>query len=866
MKNQKNQEKIGPESDDKGDEIRENTSHASFDIEKMTDENYQTLMSESNKIIRELHGDKNEKYRENTRKLQALLEHYRQLNTQSQNVIQEMSNKISESEGKIQQAIQISQRDQDTIKNLQDEVKSAWKLADAARNREEETHFLLKTAKEKLMTYEKQSTKLVKKEDQSDELPENLQTLKQGLHIERDRLQAEVEELNKRITLHRLYTVEVEKKTFDSQQEFQKLVTEIDEISNEQFKDRRQLEKVQLSLNEVIAEREMLAEDLKHFKEIASLRNQENVKLQNEVSELSMKLEKVRENLKVTTNKLTMQTKELKKMKELKDKISADFIVKDNLLKLKEDQNKAINILNAQLIKDKEILMKRLTIVSENVSAREQEIIKLKTMQLTLEKEIESSIKAFNKEKKYSEKLQREKNSFHNDFIKAQQINTELQGKLSFFEQQMKDLETELKSQLQIQDNLKAETAKVGKERDKCFDEYQLIETKLEDANLSIETKINQIEELKETINQMQLNINQVQRLFDEASTERYAFQREVEQFKKEVAIKNDRLKSSAFEIEKLRNDAQVKSMELNHLNKIVEKSKKENQSLKVQIQKLREKIENVKEELQSSKIENSQLRKTIIEDEQSVIKLRKCKDEILHEKDLIGTQLVNRNDEIKVLKEKISIQQTALDRGDAEYQKRLNDIRLLKIEIQNLTSKCDILTRDAMKTADMRQEVLQLNRALTQERVKGKAFEEDLLTPTNVHRWRKLHGDDPDKLELLEKTHALQNLLLLKSNEALDREHLLDQYKQLLESMKIYIEKAPCKMETQSELNKTRNDLTNMTRKWKALTAELRVMENEIKARDCTIQMLTNELDQVKNELFTWKKKFIKTTGDCPI
>lgn len=94
---------------------------------------------------------------------------------------------------------------------------------------------------------------------------------------------------------------------------------------------------------------------------------------------------------------------------------------------------------------------------------------------------------------------------------------------------------------------------------------------------------------------------------------------------------------------------------------------------------------------------------------------------------------------------------------GEAQYQKRLDDIRLLKIEIANLRSQRNLLTRGLANTADMRQEVLQLNRALTQERVRAKALEQEMMTPMNIHRWRKLSGKDPDKMELIQKIHGLQ-------------------------------------------------------------------------------------------------------------
>lgn len=94
---------------------------------------------------------------------------------------------------------------------------------------------------------------------------------------------------------------------------------------------------------------------------------------------------------------------------------------------------------------------------------------------------------------------------------------------------------------------------------------------------------------------------------------------------------------------------------------------------------------------------------------------------------------------------------------GNSQYNDRLEDIKLLKIEIQNLRSQRNLLARGISNTVDMRQEVLQLNRVIVQERVRAKALENEMTTPMNVHRWRKLGGIDPDKAHLLTKIQTLQ-------------------------------------------------------------------------------------------------------------
>lgn len=87
----------------------------------------------------------------------------------------------------------------------------------------------------------------------------------------------------------------------------------------------------------------------------------------------------------------------------------------------------------------------------------------------------------------------------------------------------------------------------------------------------------------------------------------------------------------------------------------------------------------------------------------------------------------------------------------------QMDDIKLLKIEVQNTRYKNDLLTRNVANTIDMRQEALQLHRNLTLERVKSKALEEEMRSPMNIHRWRQLGGRDPEKLDLIVKIQTLQ-------------------------------------------------------------------------------------------------------------
>jgi len=55
---------------------------------------------------------------------------------------------------------------------------------------------------------------------------------------------------------------------------------------------------------------------------------------------------------------------------------------------------------------------------------------------------------------------------------------------------------------------------------------------------------------------------------------------------------------------------------------------------------------------------------------------------QIMNERDILGAQLMRKNNELSLLYEKLNILQHTLHEGEAQYDQRLEDIRLLKLEI----------------------------------------------------------------------------------------------------------------------------------------------------------------------------------------
>lgn len=209
--------------------------------------------------------------------------------------------------------------------------------------------------------------------------------------------------------------------------------------------------------------------------------------------------------------------------------------------------------------------------------------------------------------------------------------------------------------------------------------------------------------------------------------------------------------------MEQMKKIIDSKDLEILRQNKHIEKVEKEKQLILKDVQQLQVQLQHTRSEMKEKQMECDRLTKSIYECEDKNVHLTKQLEMVNNQRDILNVKLMEHAEEIASLNEKLLNAQSALNRSEVQYANRLDDIRLLKIEIGNLRSQSNTLGRGLANTSDMRQEVLQLNRSLTQERIKTKALEQEMTTPMNVHRWRELQGKDPEKMELIDKVQTLQ-------------------------------------------------------------------------------------------------------------
>ena len=174
---------------------------------------------------------------------------------------------------------------------------------------------------------------------------------------------------------------------------------------------------------------------------------------------------------------------------------------------------------------------------------------------------------------------------------------------------------------------------------------------------------------------------------------------------------------------------------------------------------------------------------------------------------------------------EKTKIQQSTLMKGEEHYRGRLDDIRVMKLELAKMRREKRILLQSVNSCDELRRQVFATQRELLRERTRCRALEEELENPMNIHRWRRLEGSDPSSFELIQQVHALQKRLIQKTEEIANKEFVIRERETVYVELREILARQPGQ-EVAEQLQEFQRSLKAKTKQLKRLSAELNMSE----------------------------------------
>ncbi|KAM8705003.1 hypothetical protein ACLKA7_009458 [Drosophila subpalustris] len=760
---------------------------------------------------------------------------------------QELREQIAALEARLENAARLSKLDMATIEELRGVIEGAWKQKDAAQIREQTAQDEGLRLREKLESAEQMVIHLKEKGMAMSNKRED--------NKECERLNGEIKDLNKRLQLQRVYTAEVEANIEGLEGKNKELLKLLDETSSDACNLKRKCDALAKELST------MKTEETKYLEQIAHIKSQNEhltkVKVRQNLQILSLKtnLEHLNTLHNSTCNKLAKITVDLEYTVQERDKNKRALTQRINLLKVREDELIKQRQETAKLAKSQETIARKYGGLEMSKQKVEQENMRLKTQLGTQDKELESMRRVVHHFEKNNENLTKERDvlkrdlqSEHQSAEQSSALYQESQHEVRALKDIISGMDLKVKKQ---QEDIK----KHKKEKSKKLDEIQHWIDKVDLLQNEIHLKENYEIELKRTINDLEAKCSKFQQQHDLLTNERQSLQRSLQAADEDRQKLRDQLAHLQAQIETLKGKITYRDGELSKLQLQIDRMEKERRLLRNDVRHAQLGQQHTKAELLDKRKENDRHAKSLQEDEQRLARLRKDVDNLMNEKNSINAALTKRNEEYARLQHNLENLQTAHDQMGRECSQCQDDMRLMAVEIKNLRTERNVLRADRESAADLRQELLQMQRLLNQERIKARALQDEMMTPMNIHRWRLLRGKDPEKMDLLERIHILRKQLLGQNVAALEQERALNEAQQLYAALKEFMLKLPSH-KVKAELNTIKASLSAKDRKLKVLMAELSAREADDKSKAMKLEEMRGSLAQTKTQLLEEKRR----------
>jgi len=757
--------------------------------------------------------------------------------------------------GKVQVALELTKEEAQNVTILRQEMDKAYRVIEQFRMKEEQN-------KKKMEGLHEQIRQLRSLVDQGNNMAaghtntnSELIAQNQRLTDEKDRLSTELASTKNELiqALEKFKVIEVDFQISESDVKQLKLkVISLEENkqkeTDRQKKLQEEMENIKNKLNQANAEGERLLKLVGDAQEEISNLEIQKRELANENKEKNSQIKSLDTRIANEENKydsIKKHNSELGiKAHELDSKVTKQASeINDKALKIGA-QDREINKLKREIqhVQNQRIEAERAKELAQ--SSIEQ-----------LERVINDTQKLAEEDRKVVEQMKNSRNLLQKEINRAESNNKKQSNDLLVSHKANKEKDNEIVNQSKDVEKLQKKIALLEKEKEKYGINAAQANAKYFHALEEIKLKDNLISEFQKKNIETEAKLKQQQNLYEAVRSDRNLYSKNLTETQDEIAEIKRKYKIVNHQISQLKEEIDAKEAALTQEHFELKKKAKEYEESQKEIEKLEEEVKRKEDKIRNFTSEIGKLQFIIKESERQRKKLQEEYESIISQRDILGTQLIRKNDELALLYEKIKIQQSTLAKGESQYWDRINDIKLLNQKIRDQNRELKIHHQQSNTIPDLKGEIHNLQKELIDEKLKVRGLSEALEDPMNVHRWRKLEGTDSDTYEMITKIQTLQKRLIGKTEECVEKEVVIEQKEKSLGELREMMKRQPS-IEDAKMLSTYETTLKQKGRQMKAMAAELNMYQAQVNEFKYENERLGREMNEVKRKYFETKKK----------
>lgn len=713
------------------------------------------------------------------------------------------------------QALKLSNIDNKAKADLLEELEKAWHQTSIAKSKEKRALETINSLKLEIFNLSKlveqgvgltmgqeYNLREILKEKEGI-ISENAKLIEeiQGLKYEMQVLTKKDDEYKREIDESKIKVNQAHQELLGCQLEIQKLTRKISQLEEEIDNQKR--------LN-----------DLKEFNLIKSNQTNENLKqeifkLETTLKDTQLNLDKCKKESEIQNNKYLKLQNEFDQLYLKMDTLSMEngqliheIKRKDELIETQKFENIQIQKMRDSFERKIKLLEDQKKDISNNKQILELQIENFKKINENLQKDKETK-------QKQIENLSLEKETVYLELKKSKNECLNFQNNIKNLKTELENFQSDnfsLKAQIEL---LNKTIKNFDKEKIKHQENLNEMQIKLSQFNQKLKLKDLEIYDSNRKYSNLEIKLQDVKRLYETTRADRNLFSKNFLKSKqeiKEVSAKIETHMNIESDLKKSlkKNIIHLKQLKLDNIH-----FKKESEKLVTKLSKNENYLRTIRSKITLDEINEHKFTKTIqnLEAELELLKISNLK--LHYEKNILGSQLVRRNDELSLLYEKIRLYENILKRGEICYQNLENKLRLVQSQLKSAKSQNDALKNDKYLVKDLKKKLFWKDRDVMLEKAKRNTVEK-IQNSLLIHKWRSLQNYDPNSFELIMKCNILQKKLILKTEQLVSMQIKFGEKDRIFLEMKKFFSRRISTDEDFKMIQDFKSKLVNNTKKIK--------------------------------------------------
>ncbi|XP_026323170.1 cilia- and flagella-associated protein 58-like [Hyposmocoma kahamanoa] len=577
---------------------------------------------------------------------------------------------------------------QKTIEKQNLEIEEARKLADAMHARELNSVEALETMKRTVVRLEKELD--ARKRAGDDETGgQSAAKEKEKFEKEKAKLTSELDSMKQRLANAINFQQELDAKCTAAEEQISKYEEMLEDAEHQAVRTNRLVDHLKSESASLKLEVEFRGNTISGLSDKLAKAEKTIERREKQIKNLNAQLEQSQQEQEAAINRANQFRTAIDNMKmEFEENKKALVNTTKELKNTIDDSNKVraeVTKLNKSIV----IQSKKFQHLEHAKADIEADRERLRQQITVMEREIMLGQRQAEIDKREIENMNREKEIFNKNLQKIQNEAIENLKMLQMQEQHRKQLDHELELTSRQINKQRLIIRQYEKEKDRLLEETIALNEKVDEITEEVRLREADIVDLKKALREERISNRKLTVALDTTRTERNMLHKNYTEALDEIQDLKQKLKMLAYQIEQLKEDITGKETGLKTCEASLNKCHKKTEQLRNEIQMEQTKLSEARADISALRQEEARLNRIVNEGDAARAKLLKDLEGLMNERDVVGAQLVRRNDEISLLYEKIRILEVTLHRGKCRKPINVRSNAWLAYQVANNNSDC---------------------------------------------------------------------------------------------------------------------------------------------------------------------------------